>query len=438
MALIIHSSRSRYESFMKCPRMGYLQYHYRGRGIVREGKNLFLATGTWVHVGLEKIGKWLKDHKGSQEVPEDTLGWIISQAVGGFFNDVFKNGAGFNLSLYGMDEGGERREFSELELIQQQQYTFDEQSALVEALLRIFCLRIVPKWMKQYRIVMVENDMSFPFAKGEGFEVIQSARVDWVLQEIETKDLYLVSFKSSRTWDQNTAKIASHDFQGLSESWAFDEYLRAKNIDKRIMGVKMLYLIKGARKETKRGSGIYEQNSPLIRGYRKMGFEGPEYAHSWFFPNPKNESGIGALGKAWEKFDVFSGIGLQEVGGVKGWIEKLENGQVQAECGDILGEQIVEPEAYARHQRDIDSWLLQTVAREVEIGKKLILEASPLGEFLDESFPQNRQACHYYPGDVNDCPYIPICFGTEEERLNPLRNGFVWRTPHHKAELIQI
>jgi hypothetical protein len=58
--------------------------------------------------------------------------------------------------------------------------------------------------------------------------------------------------------------------------------------------------------------------------------------------------------------------------------------------------------------------------------------------FMDLAFPQNRAACHYYPGSHNDCSYISVCHGTDEEKENPLENGYVLRTPHHKAELIQI
>lgn len=459
---VIHASRSRYESFMRCMRLGYLQYHWGGLGITINSITVELATGLWLHFGLELIGKWMKDHQkeGVKQVPEMMLGHFIQRMKEKYFKHVFEENKGFNLKEWGDDEWtGQRREFTEHELQLQQQYTFDEQTALVEALLRVFNLRVLPMWMERYKIVAVENDMSFPFVKGEGWEIIQSARIDWVLQEIESKDLYLVSFKSIKGYDNRAAKAASHDTQGLSESWAFDEYLKNKSIDKKIMGVKMLYLIKGQRKETKKGSGVFEQVSPLIRGYRKLGFDGPEYAHSWFFPNSKNDSGIGALGKSWDKMEIWTGLGLSEIGGVKDWIEKL-NGhetthadggyitsefEIQPECGDILAQQIVEPEPYLRHERDIVSWERQTKARERDLAdriKEMNYLGNPESELhkldgqmaMDVLFPQNRQACHY----PQDCSYIPICFGTDEEREKPLENGFVWRVPHHKQELIQL
>lgn len=439
--MTIHASRSRYESFMRCPRLGYLQYHWGGSGIVKGGKTIELITGNMLHYGLEQIGQHVKQHKKAPD--EYQLDDFIQKVKLAYYNEVFfpdwqTQGGGFKLSDWGEDDyTGERKQFTEHEMIQQQQYVFDEQTALIEALLRVFCLRKLPEWIERYRIVSVEQDLGFKFIQAENWEVIQSARIDWVLQEIATKDLYLVNFKGYKQFGERESKNASHDTQGLSESWAFDEYLRAKGIAKQVNGIKMLYLIKGARKETFRGSRIREQVSPLIRGYRKLGFDGAEYAHSWFFPNPKNDSGIRALGNSWEKFDLFNGIGLQEFGGIKGWIECLAMNDIQPECGDILAQQIIEPEPFMRLERDVLSWERQTKAREREIADKLY-ELGGQGyqsDFKEDVlFPQNRQACHY----PTDCDYIDVCHGTDEQRANPMENGFVWRVPHHKAELVQI
>lgn len=455
--LTIHSNRSRYEVGMKCLRLMYLQYHWGGKGIVKTGKNIFLMTGTFLHLGLELIGKWLKANPTVKQLPDIMLDHFIQVVKQKYLEDVFpagwkENSGGFDLSYESFDElTGERREISEYEMELKQQKTLDEQGALIEAFLRVFALRIIPVWTARYKIVTVENDMAFPLVKGEGFEVIQSAKVDWVLQEIETKDLFLVNFKGYRTYGFNETKTASHDTQGLSESWAFDSYLQLKEINKKVMGIKMLYFIKGARKETKRGNGVWEQNSPLIRGYRRLTEEGPEFAHSWFYPDTRdkdkrNDSGVRALGNSWNKVEIFND---SEVGNVKGWIELLANGDIQPECGDILSQQIVEPEVYLRGDRELESWFRQTKAREEEIAQKLLaiheqfgneaLTASEEGLVaLDTLFPQNRAACHYYPGSHNDCQYLGICFGTAEEGKNPLEDGFSWRTPHHKAELVQI
>lgn len=466
--LTIHSSRSRYETFLHCAREGFLQYCWGERGLVKEGKNMFLTTGTWLHYGTEQLARWLQTNK-VKELPPDIVDNIVLKMQQGYFREVFELASGFDLSEETIDEWSKQpRQMTELEVQRLQQYTFNEQTALVEAFIRIAATHWFPQLLERFRIVTIEKEMSFPLTNGDGFEVIQSARIDLAIQEIETKDIYLVNYKGYRSFDARTAKAASHDTQGLSESWAFEQFLRGKGIDKRVMGVKMLYFVKGYRKETKRGSGNFEQASPLIRGWRRLGEDGPEYAYSWYYPKPDNDSGVGALGRSWDKFDVFQDEFSQEVGGVKGWMELLLSGQVQPELdgtefGDVIGRQLVEPLPYGRHDRDLLSWERQAKAKEGEIARKLVdLKASEdhwakqlakgknsaysLFEFsnnnvdeerevwLDENFPQTRASCHY----PSDCSYISICHGTEEERTNPLNNGYVYRTPHHEAELVQL
>jgi hypothetical protein len=163
--LTIHASRSRYEAFLRCPRYGYLQFHWGGRGIVKQGKNIFLSTGIWLHHGLELVGKWCKKHN---KIPyPDIIHDIVTECRQGYFDELFKNGGtGFDLRDEIKDEfTGEIRELSEHEMRLKQQYTFDEQSALVEALIRLFVMRVLPDWLKRYKIVAVELDMAFPIVK---------------------------------------------------------------------------------------------------------------------------------------------------------------------------------------------------------------------------------------------------------------------------------
>lgn len=433
---------------MTCPRYGFIQYHWEGVGIVRSGKSTALATGIWTHRGLELIHRYLMKYQ-KQELPEERLDYIISTVKAEYYKDVFPNGetsGKFALADLGEVEDwqgdSEVRQFTSEEKAARQHYTFLEQSSLVEALLRVYCLRILPAWMQKYKIVTVENDMAFPLVQAEGFQIIQSATVDLVVQDRANKELLLWSFKTASKHSELTDKQNSHDTQGLSETWAFEEYLRQKGKQLYVSGIQMLHLVKGQRRETKRGSGVWEQKSLLTRGYRKLGLEGIEYAHSLYFPNEKNDSGIGRLGKGWEPFDVFRGPEGAEVGGIKGWIGRLDGQEYQPECGDILAEQVVKPEAFPRQPQFVTSWLRQTKARELDIAHKLlsidhyIRTKQHLAVYLDENFPQNNKSCHSMYGD--DCPYLSVCWGSEEERWNPLQNGFERRTPHHKAELIQI
>lgn len=445
-----YASRSRYEAYQRCSRYGYLNYNYGangelGKGLQRASKSVPLDTGIWTHRGLEAIGRYLMiQYKGliPKVFPTDIL-TIIINVIKQDMNEEFYINDGqpkvdsFFLSQCGTDFNGEERQFTEHEQKQLQLYTFLEQQALVEALLRVFVLRVLPGWAGKYRVSMVEKDMDFPLAKSEHWEITQSATIDWVLQEIESKDIYLVSFKTAGQYTEQTAKQNSHDFQGISETWAFEKYLQGRGIKKQVEGVKMIHFIKGQNKETKRGSGVWEQRSPLVRGYRNAGIDGVGYAWSYFYPKATNQSGYGALGKGWEGFNVWSEAG-NEVGGISGWINLIDSGQVQPEMGDMLGQQVIESLPIKRDAQEISDWYTQILHKEMRIAKSLNLlpmaNREQYWNWLNQNFEQNRQACHYYPSSRNDCQFISICHGTETEREYPSPDLYQIRVPHHAIE----
>lgn len=199
----------------------------------------------------------------------------------------------------------------------------------------------------------------------------------------------------------------------------------------------MIHFIKGQNKETKRGSGVWEQRSPLVKGYRNAGIDGVGYAWSWFYLKASNQSGYGALGKGWEGFNIWSDEG-NEVGGVSGWINLIDSGQVQPEMGDMLGQQVIESLPIKRDAQEIHDWYQQILSKEVRIAKSLnllpMVNKDQYRNWLNQEFEQNRQACHYYPNSRNDCQFISICHGTAEERENPSSELYQIRKPHHKVE----
>ena len=79
-----------------------------------------------------------------------------------------------------------------------------------------------------------------------------------------------------------------------------------------VTGTSFCHLIKGKREENKDRGG-YMTKHPFIYGYRRGGLNGISYAHSFWFPNPMNESGKGRLGKGWEPF--MSGVRKMDMKG---------------------------------------------------------------------------------------------------------------------------
>lgn len=481
MSNIFYTSRSAIETHQRCPRRRYYGYLYQGRGISRVAASIPLVTGTHVHLGLEHIFKqfqsWdMKKVIVTPEMVEHEVDTACNNAVESYRKEL--KGRGF-IRVTKEAEGDS----------DYNQYTIDEQCALCEALIRAFSIQVLPKMLGEYKILDVEREETFTLTSKQDTDIILQGKVDVILQSKESEGVTLVSFKTAKQYDSDprVEKNASHDNQGISETLCIRERFKKEeevnkeffrilnevgnkapdwamaNVNKlgvwcnnhekklHIEGVQMVYLLKGKRYESEKGSGKYIDISPLIRGYRKVNQDedGYDYAWSWDFANPYNKSGKGKLGGKWERFDVWTDF----EGGVKGWIELLcshiegPNGEmipvIQPEAGFCIVKQIVMPALISRGDEEIESWVRQIKVQETEIFQNVdtlqneIGNATPIDYILDEMFPMYRHSCHY----PSDCEFVDICYDSEV-RENPLAVShpvtgetlFRYRTPHHTPE----
>lgn len=410
---MVYSSRSRLETFGDCDRYGYLKFLYEGRGISRRGVSVYLATGSYTHIGLEIIFKNAKAGYVNQKVIQRA----VEKSQAAYVAEIERRG-------FDLEEDEDRVN---------EQYVVTEQCALVEAFLRSFYIRVLPDLLTRFRIINVEKEEVVDLGG-----LVMQAKIDVCVQERQSNDIYIFSFKTAAQWDRRQEKQNEHDNQGLSETWALEHRLKEKfGRDIKVMGVIMIYFLKGKRYETVKGSHKYEQHCPLIRGYRKLIGADYEYAPSLWYHKPQNASGWGKLGKGWEPFTVWD---CEDVGGVKGWIDKLC--QVSPSGNfimgqDVIGESFKIPAPYMRNQDHIASWIRQATATEQRIAlarmdvDRLVSKGMPLSEALDYYFPQRRRGCHY----PTDCEMLQACY-TANVLENPVGSGiYVYRKPHHEAEL---
>lgn len=380
--MVVRTDRSRLELAMRCPRARWYGYHSgpEGRGIQRTRRNVNLLTGSAVHEGLALL-------------PGDVDGAVAH--AHGWMQDELAN-----------------REI-ELDMNESQGAVFAEQMALTEALIRVFDRVALPKLLEDYEVIESEREECQPLA--EGLELM--GRVDKVVRAKDSGDLHLWSFKTAASWDQRKDKSAQRDVQGLSEAWLVEQRLQEQ-----VAGVQMIHLMKGRRSEHPKGSGQWVTWNPLIRGYRKHGVVGTEYAHSYDWQD--GETGR-RLGKGWERFEVWA----EYPGGVKQWIEDLAGGLIQPEAdpAGLLERQVIMPMPYVRDEGEQASWLTQVRAQETEIAmavdgvQAMMAEAEPrlAQHSLDSSFPQYRHSCSY----PSECQFANICYGSETYRADPLATG---------------
>lgn len=372
--------RSRLETYQRCPRRYYYNYVYKGLGLQQSKRPLPLAFGGSAHLGLEQILRGEGVDKG------------VAVALSEF--ELQARGRGLllepNESAFAV---------------------YQEQSALLEALLRAWHLVRYPSFIEEYEVVDLEREEEWRAAS----DILFMARADGVLRQRATGDLYILSFKTTKQYDKKRSDEARSDIQGMSELVAVEERL-----GERVQGIQMEYLVKGRREEWPKGSGIYQTSSPLIRPW--VSADG-RYAHSWDWTDL---DGRHTLGTKYRK--VF----IPDQMSVADWITMLASNTIQPEAGTCLDRFIVSPLPYLRNRDEVESWKRQVVVQAREMSDRgsiveRVREQEGLSlEVLDPHFPQYRHSCNY----PTKCAFKEACFGA-----GPDSPYYVEREPHHQPEM---
>ena len=441
---LFYTSRSAIECFQDCPRYRFNQYYLEGKGVVPIQKSVPLVTGSAVHRGVEHM---LNRVRIGEPVGVDIA---VGEAVRQYRNDV--EAVGFSDKNIKTDK--------------QNEFTYYEQMALVEGLVRVWAIVELPRIQERYKVLAVERDIEpIEIATGVWFQ----AKVDGEFQELSSNDYHNYSLKTMKQWDERSENSYKSDLQGITEIWAVEQdsargdriidevvkkmleldqlamgrvtlkvveqttgFFLKKKLGKKVSAVRFCILIKGARYKSPYNEDpeLMITHSPLVRGYKLVTPTSVEYAHSFKYPNPNNKSGWGNLGKGWEPFNVWEQMGVGK------WIEMIQSGEIQPEVGDILQKQVITPTEYFRSEGEIEEAIKEIEFQESRIKWAIAginskgVESHP--EYLEMHFPHIRKHCEFHFGQA--CEYKSLCW-QPEVRQDPLGSGlYQIRTPHHEAE----
>lgn len=439
-----YTSRSAVECTQDCPRYRYNQYFLGGKGLVSIQKSVPLVTGSAVHRGIEHLMCRLRIGE------EPNVDIAVQEAVTQYRNDVEL--AGFSDKLIKTDR--------------QQEFTYHEQMALTEGLIRAWAIGEMPRIVERYKVMAVEREIEpIEITPGIWFQ----SRVDAEMKELVSGDYFNYSIKTARGWGEREENSYKSDLQGITEIWAVEQdslradnlidkmvgelgelnnyhrypqanieqimgYLNKKKLGKKVSGVRFCILIKGVRKKPDYFSNdpdaLAITYSPLIRGYKLITPTEVRYSHSWFYPNNENKSGKSAIGKGWEPFNVWeSDISIKQ------WVEMLASGEIQPECGDIIKQQVITPVEYFRAEGEIEEAIREVTEQELKIKLAIEMLGSkewPTEHVMASSFPHVRKHCMFHFGGV--CEYLSLCWKPEVSQ-DPVGSGlYQIRTPHHEAE----
>lgn len=447
-----YTSRSATLTHQQCPRKYYLDYKVptsnpTGIGGIRPVRlDMNLHVGTCYHEGMERVNK----------------GASVEEAVG---QALEKYWPALQAQGYILEPGEDAS------------YVAYEQAALVEALVRGYVLAVLPGNLNRFDIVEAEREEIGIFSHG-GFELTFGARLDGLLLERHSQDLYVQSFKTTKEWGKKSDDMARHDMQGLSETAVVDQRLEKwhehlsrdpAKIEEEfnqgcnhwtypdasiprwfvaryltgaapyVMGVKMEFALKGRRSESPKGSGRYVYSNPLIRPWKKaddlktFGGKAGNYAFKYDFQDELG--GNHRLGKGWNSVNIWEDMG------VKNWIELLASESLQGfPPGTALTNQFVTPGEYYRNEDDIARWKRQIVHHELRVTESSakvanLLAMGTLDEIeagLDEHFEQRTRSCDW----PTKCVYQPICYGPRPYLVAPESSGlYTIREANHPSEV---
>lgn len=358
-----------------------------------------------------------------------------------------------------------------------------EQAALLEGLVRAWARRGLPRLLEEYEVLEVEregrwrlSDVALKNDSGEYEEYLLwfLSRPDALLRHRQTGDLALQSFKTTGQWDRRKEKDAQRDVQGLTEvveveqrlgEWwqvvqvhkradgeakgdpevvghSMYQYLASLPAPPRISAIRYEYLLKGERESKSRlAKGLSErvgfearvQQSRLCYLWVKPGMTiaDAELAHSFSWTDAEGKERKLAW-QHWQQAPVW-----EQPGGVKAWIDLLDQNAVQPEIGrDVLAEVAMPPMLVYRQDDDLLDVVEQLEAQETAIAQDVAAVAAAQDDGarrseLNRRFPQSRSACSW-PGE---CIFVPICFGGADARRDPMGTGrYKQRVPNHPLE----
>ncbi len=409
-----NTSRSAQITVQRCKRLGYLSNFYPNnkgipQGLAKKGISFQVLTGIYVHEGVQQFLLNLKNNVLNDDAMIDT---VVKDVLSKYDSEVDEN----VLQTYGCTFGQVKQ----------------EQTMLIEGLLRGWAMKRLPYFAETYEILEVEKDRSFTLVHNDEIDedVIMEFKPDAIMKHKVTGLIFILSNKTTGSMDKRKLEDARSDIQGLSEIYGVEQTTGLK-----AHGVLMEYFLTGKKSidDVDNGFGGTEKQwiqwSPLVRGWYKA----DEDKYAWRFVWDKLEGGSGRLGKGWLR------VHARQTGkSVKEWLAMLNMGETFPSFGkyaDPISDQFVSIEYY-RNPDDMDEWLESIKQQELEVGKAVKLvnesEGKEYTSNLRKYFPMYRHACNY----PLKCQFWEICHGTAGS--DPLMNGFVYRTPHHELQLEEM
>lgn len=280
-----------------------------------------------------------------------------------------------------------------------------EQGWLFECLIRIWAERRLPALREEFDFLAVEKELLWELGADDSRQVIQMIRPDLLARRITDGELFYIEWKTTAYGEDEWAKRWEKNTQVFCNALAIEETLK-----ERVSGVMIEGLVKGPRKKEWRKSSGFQgqviQQSALCYGWQGVdGGVSPKWAYG------------------------LTHVPLWTVPGMtpSKWVASIPTDDFLCPVPPIIPD-----------RDDLEDWRegAKWMMFRIDEGIEAIVgaEKDAKRKVVARYFPPNYEACYPF-GIGSRCPYFEPCFNPEVRR-DPLRNGFVLRTPHHEAEKV--
>lgn len=443
-----------------CAFARYVDYHAGpyGYGFSRKAMSLPLATGSYTHYGLGGILQWVLDYRKQNGVqpdtiPDEVIRWGADLAVEKYTQVVSKRG----ILKYAMDDP---------ESLAKLQLLIKEQTYLIEGLTWAWCLQRLPIYLRDYLLVEIEGEQELVLECTCGL----GNRIG-SFEEHEARGCHGIGHQSApdilgiRKADNEMGytefKTSGIPNKAQDDAWERKaQFILGMAAAERRHGVRVTHgwvevLVKGKRDRDYPYTAEQpkKQKSPFCYAYYapanspgSFGQWRPAYTYrtaldETFTAGKKEGYKSTAL---WEppKDEAWPGV-PEGMSTVEYWARVMG-----ADFPYHLAKQVHVVGPIARNDEQLEKAIRSVIAEEHIWQDRLwkIYEFSQqtgkqwgddeFHEFLEVTIPRSWN-CD--PFADHPCINQPICFPVTEDWRQPIESElYVYRTPHHRAELEQI
>lgn len=406
---MIYTDRSRFLTYFKCPFKRFMNYHYLGKGIVRRGLSIPLATGSHTHSAIEYI---LNIVKSTNDLPRaNDVRDIIEEVNSNYRREVADS------NFLGLEDN-ERAD-----------HIVNEQTTLISGLIWAWAVAVLPSFLEHFAVLHVEQEMEKIIGCDCGLSnigevrdhiprgcngVVIMTRPDLVAEVIDTGSVAYVEMKTGSKIDSNTFEgdvqfaFGAVGVEGFTGKELSESYVHA--------------LSKGYRKnEYNPDSKKYDkppyQHSSLCYAYVSGGISGLV---------PQNISFKYTSRKGYKRTPVWE-IAFKDIPeGVpptEHYISMMSDEELESHAfvfgpypypKQQVEEMVAEIEHLEKHNAEIFDWVEGLV---METG----LDGEDTQEALRKYVPKS-----WFCKDYNQmCPYRPVCTKAAgwEEPLSNMTDG---------------